>query len=685
MRSAIGFGAAYYAEYQPRPRLAEDMRLMRDAGFTVIRVAESTWSTWEPEDGRFETAALREVLDAAHAHGIDVVLGTPTYAVPPWLFTAHPEIAADVATGRPLGWGARQEVDITSPVFRRYAERIVRRIVGEFHDHPAVVGYQVDNEPGLLLLHNEAVFAAFRRWLADRFESVDALNRAWGLDYWSHRLGSWEELWRPDGNAQPQYDLAWRDFQSEIVADFIGWQADLVREIAGDGQWVTTCIAYDRPAADDLLIARRLDIAAGNAYYRMQDGLRHPAPPRPQSWMTDGVWSIFMTADRMYGSRRAPFLVTETNAGAIAASNVSEPGWDGQWRQAAWALISRGARMIEYWHWHTASSGTETHWVGVLPHDQRPGRVYRNIAALGAELKRLGPRIAQTRPDAQIGVVFSTPSKHALAFEPVFPDAAAAPTSRSYQRIVEAFYRGAFDIGLQSHLLHDRDLPSGDELARRYPVLVVAGLYAMADDVSTILRAYVAAGGHLVVGPRTGYADRWGVVPVEPQPAGLASSAGAGYQEFTTLREQVPVVAADDPGRVLGSAEGWAEFLEPVDATVVARYRHPEFGAFAAATTVGRGAGRVTTVGFVPDESAARALLSTIAELSDVARFDAAHPSITHASATGEHERAHFYFNWSDQPAEMPWPTAQLDDEGAVSEALRLGPWDVRLLWQRLD
>src|SRR5699024_216116 len=229
----------------------------------------------------------------------------------------------------------------------------------------------------------------------------------------------------------------------ELVGEFIGWQAGIVRELARPDQWLTTCIAYDRPAADDLRIGAEIDVASGNAYYRMQDGLAHPAPVRPQFWMTDGTWSVFLSADRMFGTHRAPFLVTETNAGAINASNVSEPGWDGQWRQAAWALIGRGARLVEYWHWHTTHFGTETHWVGVLPHDQRPGRVYRNIAALGQEIQQVGDRVAATRPDADVGIVFSPPSKYALAFEPVFGDERPGPGSRSYHRLVAAFSRGA--------------------------------------------------------------------------------------------------------------------------------------------------------------------------------------------------------------------------------------------------
>lgn len=687
MSAPVGFGAAYYPEYQPTPRLAEDLRLMREAGFSVIRVGESTWSTWEPEDGRFETAWMTEVLDAAADHGIDVILGTPTYAVPPWLAHAHPEITGETATGRRLGWGARQEVDLTHPTFRRYAERVIRRIVTDVGDHPAVAGFQLDNEPGLLLLHNDGVFEQFRTWLSERFDGVADLNERWGLAYWSHRLSDWSQLWRPDGNAQPEYDLAWRLFQAEVIGQFIGWQAGIVRELAGPEQWLTTCIAYDRPAADDLRIGTEIDIASGNAYYRMQDGLAHPAPVRPQSWMTDGTWSVFLSADRMFATLRAPFLVTETNAGAINASNVSEPGWDGQWRQAAWAMIGRGARLIEYWHWHTTHFGTETHWVGVLPHDQQPGRVYRNIAALGAEIRQLGDRVAATTPDADVAVVFSTPSKYALAFEPLFPDERPGPSSRSYHRVVEAFYRGVFDAGLQAHVLHDRALPSGAALAEQYRMLVVPALYVGTDAMLATLRDYVAAGGHLLLGPRSGYADEWSVVRREPQPAGLADLAGAGYQEFTTLRAPVPVAAA---GSAIGAAEGWAELLEINKAEgaegveVLARYDHPELGAFAAATTVARGAGRVTLVGFVPDSSAAARLVHQAAERSGLRGFSSEAPAVTHSSATGEQERVHFYFNWSGEQVSIPWPQGQQDADGGREPELVLRAWDVALLWEPL-
>ena len=121
-RERVLFGAAYYHEYQPSPRLDTDLDLMTKAGFSVIRVGESVWTTWEPEEGRFDLDWLAPVLDGAHQRGIAVVLGTPTYAAPPWLARRYPEIAGETSTGQPMPWGGRQEIDYTHPAFKFYAE-----------------------------------------------------------------------------------------------------------------------------------------------------------------------------------------------------------------------------------------------------------------------------------------------------------------------------------------------------------------------------------------------------------------------------------------------------------------------------------------------------------------------------------------------------------------------------------
>jgi len=686
------YGAAYYHEYQPVPRLRQDFEEMRAAGFTVIRVGESVWSTWEPEDGVFDLEWLAPVLDTAAEFGISVVLGTPTYAIPPWLQRRHPELNGEVATGRPMGWGMRQEIDVTHAAFKFHVERLVRRIMERYATHPAIVGFQVDNEPGAMILFNHGVFERFRDHLRHRYGTVEELNRAWGLTYWSHRLSDWSDLWRPDMNTLPQYDLAWRQFQADLLTDYIGWQTGIVREYSGD-RFVTTCMSYTRPTVRDDALGRLFTVTAGNPYFKAQDALTLPdTAVKPQTWWTQGTWALYQSADWMYGTRHEPFLVTEVGAQSIGFSSMNQPGYPGQRRQAAWALISRGAQMIEYWHWHTLHFGPETYWGGVLPHSQKPGRTYREIAAIGQELAGFGDRILGLRPDAQVGLLYDHASKWALEkFGPLAaPD--GMPIPDSYSPMVEAFARGAFDAGLQTRLYHAGALTESDpvEVAGELPVFVVAGYYAADDAVLAWLLAYADAGGHLVIGPRTGYADTEARARREVAPGGgLSAAAGAWYDEYTNIEEPLPVRAVAGSGLELpagaaAAAREWVESYQADDADVVARYDHPFHGDYAAVTTREHGAGRVSTVGCLPGPELAAGLLDWAAG-PDASLWRAEVDSVrVHSAVNGRGERLWVVQNWSWEPAEIkvPRPGQNLHTgaELAVGDVLSLGSWDVAVL-----
>ena len=696
------FGAAYYPEYRPHGRLEDDLKLMRDVGFTCVRMGESTWSTWEPEDGRFELDWMEPVLDALDAAGISAILGTPTYAIPAWLARKHPEVMGrrvgatvlpykgrTVVTDIP--YGARQNADLAAPAYRYHAERVIRRIIGRFSPHPAVVGYQVDNEPGIEFLDNDDVFHGFVDWLRHEHGTVDALNELWSLEYWSQRLSTWADLWRPAGNTNPGYDLAWRRYQAVIVSEFIAWQAAIVGEYAREDQFVTTCLVggHGRPTADRVGITESLTVATDNVYVPTQDGLRLPEPTDETAWAPDwmaggGVSRLHLLADMARSSKGSEFLVTETNAQAIGGHHHNLPAYDGQLRLIAHTLVARGARMISYWHWQTIDQGHEQYWMGVLGHDLEPGRTYAEVARIGAEFAAHDDVLSGLRADAEVALLYSQDSKYAFEAQPplTVPEAPEADQA-SYQRIFDRFYRAFFDAGAQPGIVHPNQDFEG------YPVVVAPALYVADDPLLERLLAYAQGGGHLVVTFRTGYADVHGRIRRVRAPGALRDAVGASYQEFANLPYPVDVRADEMAELSLPAgvtATAWADGLQLEGATPLLWYEHPHHGRFPAVTTHAWGQGSLTYVGTLPNPELGAALAAWVMSEAGVTPAWPDLPGSVRASTgrTAGGETFSLLANWSWQAVTIPSIVdgADLFTGAKVrrGEPFTIDPWDLRLL-----
>ncbi len=306
------YGAAYYNEYMPGDqdaRLTKDIALMKAAGLNVVRMGESTWSLWEPEDGQFDYAWMDHIVDAMGKAGIKVILGTPTYSIPgvdgapasgdPC--RSHHRRQLRRTPTQPAQYGMRQNMDTDSPAYRFYAERLIRHIVAHYKDNPTVIGWQLDNETSSYDAANRDVFIGFQHYLEKKFVTPEALSKAWFLNYWGENLHTWEDLPTRNGAQSTGYKLEWSRWSQMRVTDFLHWQAELVRECAGARQFVTTDYGgMMKRDVNEEAIAESLDIVADNIYHGTQDHYDGAA----QSIQGDFSRSL----------KHGNFLVTETNA-----------------------------------------------------------------------------------------------------------------------------------------------------------------------------------------------------------------------------------------------------------------------------------------------------------------------------------------------------------------------------------
>ncbi len=546
----IIFGAAYYDEYTPAAagpdRLERDMEMMVAAGFTTIRIAEFTWGTWEPAPGVFDFTHVDRPLDAARAHGLDVIVGTPTAAIPTWLARRHPEVLGVTAAG-PNKYGPRQNMDILAPAYRHHAEQAIRALVEHTAARPEVIGYQLDNETKYYDAANADIQQAFIASLKERFGGdLDALNAAYGLNYWANRINTWDDFPDVTGTVNGSLAGAFDRFRRELVTEFLAWQRRIVDQYRRDDQLVTQNFDYEwrghsfgiQPAVDHFKAAAAVTLAGVDIYH---PGAEHLTGRE-----------IGFGGDVSRSLKDAPYLVVETQA-------QGQMGWlpfPGQLRLQAYSHLASGACGVMYWHWGSLHHSFETYWKGLLSQDYSPNPTYLEAAGFGREVAEHAASLTGLRKRNRVAVMVSNEALTALewfSIEGGFPRAYAGGVG--YNDVFRWVYDALFDLNVEVDVVPaDAPLP---RLAR-YDVLVAPALYVTPEATIEALRGFVAGGGHLVTTFRTAVADENVQVFADRQPHGLSGLLGLGTDQFTRP-EGVRLAPSEALAEVLAGSAGDAD------------------------------------------------------------------------------------------------------------------------------
>ena len=682
------FGAAYYDEYMPYDRLDKDIEMMKKAGINTVRIAESTWSTCEPQDGVFDFSHVERVMDAMEEAGINVIIGTPTYAVPAWMVKAHPDVIATTKKGAGI-YGARQIMDITNPVYLFYAERVIRKLMEISAHRKCVIGFQIDNETKYYGTAGKNVQLAFVKYLREKFhDDLDAMNHEFGLDYWSNRIDAWEDFPDVRGTINGSLGAEFEKFQRTLVDKFLSWQAGIVSEYKREDQFITHNLDFEwrgysygvQPDVNHLHASKALTIAGTDIYHPSQDDLTGA--------------EIAFGGDLIRSLKQDNYLVLETEAQGF-------PCWTpykGQLRLCAYSHLASGANSVMYWHWHSIHNSFETYWKGLLSHDFAENDTYREACIIGKEFREKGSHLVNLKKKNHVALMVSNEALTALNWFGIQATSGDNGEIR-YNDVVRWVYNALYRMNVECDFVW----PESENLSQ-YKVVFVPALYAAPESTLQRLNRYVEAGGTLAVTFKSGFANENVKVYADAQPHILKSALGISYDQFTFPRDvklagmlygaessadsaRTADTAANPDNVKLaagGEAKVFMELLKPEGAEVLAGYAHYNWKDYAAITRNKYGEGTAYYLGCMTDDSTLENIIKEVLGSAGVGLSPYSYPVIVREGKNDFGKTVRYFLNYSAKEQKIDYQYGDAQDvltgeEVRAGMELTIPAWDVRI------
>lgn len=664
MKRELLFGTAYYPEYMPCDRIEKDLEMMKKAGMNVIRIAESTWSTLEPEPGKFDFSYIDAVFREAKKQDMKVIIGTPTYAVPSWLCQKEEDVMVTTEKGR-AKYGHRQKMNLWNATFRQYAERVIRELLSHTAENPSVIGFQIDNETKYYGNTGTQVQEMFLAYLKEKFVTTENLNRRFHLSYWSNSISRWEDFPDMEGCIHGGLFAEFDKFRRTLAAEYLSWQADIVREYKREDQFITHNFDFEWKKFG-------ADIAQDGYSYGVQPDICHYEASKCLTLSGCDIYhptqdeltgaEIAFGGDEIRSLKNDSYLVLECQAQAFKYWTP----YPGQLRLHAYSHLASGAEGILYWNWHSIHNGYETYWKGLLSHDLQENPTYEEACVFGREWKKLGAENLQIKKKNRVALLIDNHTLTAFQWFPVDRDL-------SYNDIVRWMYDSLYEMNIECDVV---DVNAFE--AEAYDMVITPALYSVKEETTEKLERFVEQGGVLVSSFKSFAADEYLSVWHDTQPHRLYKCFGMSYNQFT------------EPGRMTLKGEKvkyFAELLKPESAKSLGNYEHKYWGRYAGITENKYGRGFAYYIGCYTTKKVLKEVLGKAADRAGISEesTELSFPVIVRSGVNGKGKVLHYLLHYSEDEREILCPykkvrdilTEQIYEKGDI---LHLKDWAVKIL-----
>ncbi|MDJ0860210.1 MAG: beta-galactosidase, partial [Dinoroseobacter sp.] len=543
MKRALG--VCYYPEHWAEDHWADDARRMAEAGLSWVRVGEFAWSLLEPAPGEFDFDWMDRAIDILAQAGLKIVLGTPTATPPRWMLDKYPDMLAIDTDGHPRKFGSRRHYCFSHQGYLDECRRIARVLGERYGGDDRIAAWQIDNEYGChdtTLSYSQSAQTGFRDWLAQRYQSPEALNAAWGNAFWSMQYRDFDEIDLPNQTVtepNPAHEMAFRRYSSEQVARFNAVQAKELRT------WTNAPLLHNYMGRvldfDHYVVGANLDIASWDSYPLgfLMDRIECDDATRA-AFLRQGHPDFQAFHHDLYRTvGRGRWWVMEQQPGPVNWAPWNPAPLPGMVRLWSWEAFAHGAEVVSYFRWRQVPFAQEQMHTGLLRTDASDAQALVETTQVARELAEM-PEAGTA--SAKVAIVFDYASQWAWEVQPQGADF-------NYFNLVFSAYRALRRQGVPIDILSPETTDLSD-----YALVLIPGLMLLPEALQVAIEA---AEARVVLGPRFNCRSAEFRIPDQLPPATDLVDAKV------TLTESLPPsasIAAKGGGAIIR----WWEHIESV-------------------------------------------------------------------------------------------------------------------------